>query len=368
MITIRFSIILLPLFLLVGCQLEPPVENQTIVLMIGMDMENDQLTIFEASPVFSDTATKKVDVTKVTAMTLRNSRNLLESSSIGLVTASKNQVLLLGKELLNQENWFTKLDTLYRDPRISTTSRVAMVDGPVSDIFFNEPPDKPRLSFFIRQLVDHNNERGITVLTTLRDLHRQMFDKGITPSVTEIKFEDEIKIMGASLLDKNGKYVDSLDLVETSYLLALQNKLKKEVTFPALPISAQDSNTPNENLLSIFSRNVKTKIKTSFKEGNFHFDIKMTVPFKVTERFFPWSEKKLDKLEQTVNDAIKQKVDNLIKKFQENKIDPIGLGVYARAYQYDHFKKVEDNWGEAFSKATININVQSNLITQGSMK
>lgn len=42
-----------------------------------------------------------------------------------------------------------------------------------------------------------------------------------------------------------------------------------------------------------------------------------------------------------------QAFNEVIKKIQDNKIDPIGLEVYARAYEYDHYKKVQEDWGQS---------------------
>ncbi|WP_374987756.1 Ger(x)C family spore germination C-terminal domain-containing protein [Paenibacillus sp. R14(2021)] len=38
-------------------------------------------------------------------------------------------------------------------------------------------------------------------------------------------------------------------------------------------------------------------------------------------------------------------------------MDPIGVGLYARAYQYKAWKKVQENWGDAFSKADVSVNI-----------
>ncbi|UFJ40827.1 Ger(x)C family spore germination C-terminal domain-containing protein [Brevibacillus humidisoli] len=54
-------------------------------------------------------------------------------------------------------------------------------------------------------------------------------------------------------------------------------------------------------------------------------------------------------------EQIRQDCDRLIKKIQQHQIDPIGLGVYAQAWQYSHWKEAADDWGKALSKAKIRI-------------
>ncbi|MDC0759319.1 Ger(x)C family spore germination C-terminal domain-containing protein [Brevibacillus sp. AG] len=52
----------------------------------------------------------------------------------------------------------------------------------------------------------------------------------------------------------------------------------------------------------------------------------------------------------------------------EKQVDPIGLGKYARAYAYDEWKKVEDEWGRAFSKAKVTIHPEVKIISVGALK
>jgi hypothetical protein len=58
----------------------------------------------------------------------------------------------------------------------------------------------------MKRLVDTANKRNITVETKLYELPRQMKDKGITPSITSLrKEENEVKITGTALLQKSGQ-------------------------------------------------------------------------------------------------------------------------------------------------------------------
>ncbi|WP_458259534.1 Ger(x)C family spore germination C-terminal domain-containing protein [Bacillus cereus] len=52
---------------------------------------------------------------------------------------------------------------------------------------------------------------------------------------------------------------------------------------------------------------------------------------------------------------MKSDLEGLIKKIQKAEIAPIGLGVYARAYTYKDWKRVQKQWGKALSKADVKI-------------
>lgn len=79
------------------------------------------------------------------------------------------------------------LDPFYRDPKNTVTTRVVAVDGPVSDVIYYNPKDKPRLPLYLTKLVDTASLRNITVKTNLQELHEQIADKGLTANMTEMK-------------------------------------------------------------------------------------------------------------------------------------------------------------------------------------
>jgi hypothetical protein len=55
----------------------------------------------------------------------------------------------------------------------------------------------------------------------------------------------------------------------------------------------------------------------------------------------------------------------LVAKMQRHEIDPIGLGLYARAYQFKAWEHVQDEWGHAFSKADVRIHIKTKIKNMG---
>ena len=93
------------------------------------------------------------------------------------------------------------------------------------------------------------------------------------------------------------------------------------------------------------------------------------MPAGISERLFPFDVRKHGKeLEKMISDHVQKQFEKLIKNIQEHQIDPIGLGLYARAYEYNQYKKVEDHWGEALSKADIHVSVKVTIGSMGPVK
>ncbi len=104
----------------------------------------------------------------------------------------------------------------------------------------------------------------------------------------------------------------------------------------------------NKNLLQ-----VKTKIKTTYRQNKFQFDIKIKMPVGLNELLFTYDVSKNGaQLEKIIAKQIQMQFESLIKKIQEHKIDK-------------PYKEVEDHWGEALANADIHISVNVSIGSMG---
>ncbi len=355
---------------LTGCGRNIPLEDLTIPLILGIDLdERNQLIFSEASPVFNKNAKKNLEVYQLEANSIRGSRKYFDTLATGEVTAAKIQVLLLGKRVLAHDDWYSILDTVYRNPTFSINTKVIVVDGRVSDVMNYEPKDKALLSLHLKDVIDKNIKRTRTVINTLQVLHRDMYEKGITPSITEVKKEKDVQLAGVSLLDQKGKYVDSLGIQEVALLQLLKKEKREELTF-TLPIASirGEGGIFHKNVLSIDVKHVRTKIKTRYVQDRFRFDYGFRMHVALVERLFSEDSITRGELERMIEKELTARFEDLIKKIQNNRIDPIGLGIYARAYQYQHYKKVEKHWAAALAESDIHVSVDVIINTMGAVK
>ncbi|MEH7495110.1 Ger(x)C family spore germination protein [Neobacillus niacini] len=364
------TLLIFIIVILSSCGGKAPLEDLTLAFIIGIDLdEENNLVFYELNPVFGEGTRTGIETYKVKAKTIRDSRRLFDALTTGEVTAGKIQVLLLGKRVLQHGDWFPILDTVYRNPTFSMSTRVVTVDGPVSKVILYNPEEKHQLSLHLKALIDKNYDRTRAVKGTLQELHREINEKGMTPFISEVKKEKNLELSGISLLDNNGKYAQFLNVPEATLLLMLQNKKRKEVTLtiPVLPNDGE-KNIFHKNVISFAASRVKTKIKSGYKQNKFHFDIKVKMTINIVERLFPEERLSKEQLTKEVEKELSTQIDSLMKKIQKKKIDPIGLGLYARAYQYNHYKKVENNWGESLAESDINVSVKVNINSNGAVE
>ncbi|WP_228728304.1 Ger(x)C family spore germination C-terminal domain-containing protein [Brevibacillus composti] len=243
-----------------------------------------------------------------------------------MTVGGKIQIIALSKRLVQHPDWYTLLDTIYRDPRLTINARIVVVDGPLHEIFHLNPPDKPRLPIHLTQLLDTANRRNLTVKTSALELQRMMNDKGTTPVVTEFK----------KVILRFGK--------------------KGELTIVSKIPDHLNKNRWLKPLLSYFVKYVDKEVKTSYQDNQFHFDVELKMEISISERYSSFDVATHKKeLEQVLEKDLSQRYQKLIATFQKHQVDPVGFGVYARAYQYKEWKKVEEDWPKAFAHAKVRI-------------
>ncbi|MET3292842.1 UNVERIFIED_CONTAM: Ger(x)C family germination protein [Brevibacillus sp. OAP136] len=370
---VRLLAILLPVTLLLsGCLGQMKLDEITLLLTYGIDLAKDgRLDIYTAAPVFSKEAKQKTEIMHVHAKSLREGRDHLEDEAIGIVATGKVQNIIFTKKLLQHKSIFELLDVVFRDPKSSLKADLIMVDSPIQQVMAINVADKPRLSVYVRELVQSAHTSESSVLTSVRTIYHQYYEKGITPFLTEAKLiEDRLNIAGTSLLTKTGFYADTLNPKESTYLLILQRDIQHPVSLNIeLPKNLFKKKGQLGNTVSFLIDYTHFTYKTSYLDGHFQFDLHFNFRIVINEvlvNINPLKEQK--RMEQALADQIKKEMNALVAKLQKQQLDPIGLGLYARAFAYNEWKHVQNDWGLAFSKAKVNIDPTVSIISIGSLK
>lgn len=362
------TILICSLFLLSGCGDQIYLEKSDIILLMGIDLdENNQLTFYASTPVFTTEAQKSFRVMKVKARTLREARYQFDSLSQGSTVKGKIQTVLVGKKLLQNRPVLPYLDVMLRNPKDDVNSRMVMIDGPVEEIIHSNMKNRGRLGVAIRNMIDSTFKSGIIANPTLQQFTAEQFDKRFSPMIPSLKvINGEPKITGMALISRNGLYSDSWNLHQSPLALGLQKFFIDKVPL-TLSIKSDKVQAPkNLKRLSIYTTRIKRRVNTTIVNGHFHFDVQLTLYAELVERLFYFnSESQPTVLQKIIEDQLDAEYKKLIKQTQKKKIDPIGFGIYAKAQQYDQWKKVRDNWFDEYSKSTINIQTKLILVNTG---
>ncbi|WP_435164782.1 Ger(x)C family spore germination protein [Paenibacillus glycanilyticus] len=371
--TMRITMILLMFLLfLSGCGDKIDLEEAAVPLAAGIDLdENNKLRFYVSNPVFGEKS-NDVQQYNIPVTSLRESRSLQDAYTSGALEGRNYQVYVVGRKLLQHEDWFKILDVIFRDARNTVLDRMVAFDGPVEEMFAVKPKEQPPLPVLLRGMVDSKSKRGTTFLTTVQDMHRQIYEEGLTPVLSEVDYDSKQKsfrLLGTALLTHKGKYAASLGYQESVLLNLLKKKATKGVTLSFAIPGEPDADVFELDRASFGIRKIKTKIESSYSDNRFRFRVQMKVSAALTEQLFKYDiQKHADMLEAQLTQQMQDQLEKLIRKFQRNRIDPVGFGIYARAYQYQHFKPLEDEWGEAFSHAEVEFDVHVKIISMGTIR
>lgn len=349
-------IILCCTLLLSACGDRVYLERTDIILTLGIDLnEKNQITFYAVIPTFDEAVKEQENDFKVTAQSLQEATLLFDALSQGKIVKGKIETILIGKKFLQNKNVIPYLDSIFRDPKNDLNSRVVMVDGSVEDIL-QLKNKKGNISVTIYNMIEKINDIGIAS-PNLQQFAAMNIDQRVTPTLPVLKVvNQQLKITGEALLDKNGKYISSLNLKESALLLCLQYIFREQ--FPiTISLNSNADQLPSKDLkkVSIRVTNNHQKIKTTVNHNRFHFDVWLTLYVSIVERTFPVElNTNLPQVTPLLERQFNHDLEKLTMKLQKLGVDPAGFGIHAKVQQYDQWKKVQDNWPATFSQATVN--------------
>ncbi|EEK77954.1 Spore germination protein [Bacillus cereus R309803] len=360
-----------------GCGDRLDLEKQSISLIYGFDAQaKGKLIVYHVNPIFNEDVAKKYETHEAKVKTPREAKATFNSSSNGLVSTEKLQLILFSTNFLKQEGAMPYLDVWYRDPKNTGNMRMVAVNGPISSVIYNKFKDKPSLPEYLTDLINTNKLYNRTVFTTFHEFHRQTFNKGITPAISEIKKgKKDVIVTGSALLTSRGIYKMSLNRYESALLLLLQKKANTPVSLTMkMPSDLVESNsalkdTDGGDFITINVLTMKRMIGTGYNDNRFQFNIKMNFNISIAEMTFNMDvDKDNKKLTALITKQLNKDLNELIHKIQKQQLDPFGFGDYARAFQYKKWKTVEDDWPSAFSKANVKVAPTIKILENGIIK
>ncbi|PEK14257.1 spore gernimation protein XA [Bacillus toyonensis] len=360
---------------LIGCSQRIPLEKVSLILLIGLDRApNGDIKVGTSIPLFHHKQQQSTIEQWTQASTVYNGFSKIDTKLTGYMTASKAEIILIGKKLARESNWLQELDSSYRDPYATINAKVVLVDGPVEEIFTINKPDKPSLPSYISSVIESSIQNNQSVSSTIQQLTREQNEEGMTQIVPVIqKTKNEIDTIGIALLDRQGKYLTRIPKKDVKFF-NLINKSKntgRMILHLALPPKKSNKKTNT----SIFVQNAKRKIDVNFKNGKFVFNLQINANVALIEKTNANlikghydNKKNINNLENVIEKEINKELQNMLDEIQQNKIDPIGLSLYARAFQYKEWKKVKGDWSQALAEAKINVKTHVKIKDTGTIR
>ncbi|PEL14201.1 Ger(x)C family spore germination protein [Bacillus sp. AFS017336] len=362
---------LLLLEILTGCKKSVNIEDITMGLVLGVEIDQQQknLNVFMSSPVFSEEAEEKNEQIVVDASSVREARNLFDSRVTGVSSGGKLQAFLIGTKLAKYPTWTAVLDLFYRDPKLRQNADIVLFDGSLSELSNLKPKDKPRLSIFIPQLIETADIRNITIRTSIRMFHLMKYEKGITPYFPKMAIKNgDLEVNGEALLDRKFLLKRTLSIKETQLLRILQGKKYGQLgPNTSIHIKKKNEKEPLINLkqASYNVKDIKRKVDCKFENNHFDFTISLKIPVMIIQSPYTLNDKTSEKLSKELSSSMENDLNKFIQTLQADELDPIGLGILASSYEHQQWKKVKSKWPEALKGAKIHVKAKIIIVDKG---
>jgi len=360
---------------IIGCSQRIPLEKVSLILLIGLDRTpNGDIKVGTSIPLFHHKQQKSTIEHWTQASTVYTGFSKIDTKLTGYLTASKAEIILIGKKLARETNWLQELDSSYRDPYATINAKVVLVDGHAEEIFKIHKLSKPSLSSYINGVIESSIQNNQSVSSTIQQLMREQNEEGMTQTVPIIKkTNNEIDTVGIAFLNRRGKYLTHLPKKDVKFF-NLINKPKSNgrmILHLALPSKKSNKKTNT----SIFVQNATRKVDVTFQNGKFVFNLDINANVALVEKTnsnlikgYYDNKKNIYNLKSAIQKEINNNLQNILNEIQQNKIDPIGLSLYARAFQYKEWKKVKGNWSQAIAEAKINVKTHVKIKDTGTIR
>jgi spore germination protein len=198
---------------------------------------------------------------------------------------------------------------------------------------------------FLSDLIEHNIKQGMLPKTNLHNFTKAYYSEGKDPFLPYIKLEGKVVSIKGIALFKGDKYVDYIKEENNFIFKILHEKFAKK--------SAVTVELDEGSFASI--HNISSKSRYNITDPLTEPSINIKVTTEAVIREFTDGEitkETVKKIESKVEEEIIKKGEEMIRKFQELKIDPLGIGnhVKHRTREWD-----KEKWRDLYPDATIKV-------------
>ncbi|MGN7386495.1 Ger(x)C family spore germination protein [Sporosarcina sp. SAFN-015] len=343
---------------LAGCWDERLFKDVTLVPVIGYDGEPGKWTGYFAHadiPAPDNISFKTVEGSGVSIEAARIDAN--QKTSEALDPSQVLAVLLTTKAV--KTDLLETFDVAFRMPRTRLSSRFAVVEGEMA-------PYMEKSEIMGRMLPDYYDEilKTATYASIIPDgdiqlAIRLLLDEGIDLQLPYMKMTERTglpEVTGVALFSGKTFSGHTLNAKESTIVQVLKKKPGKYVLFTY-------EQKKGEKIYPVTVSLVRYNKKWDIKDDKIDAIYKMK--FSINEFAYDHlnKEKARKDLQEFLSTELTKSFNEVIKKLQEAKSDPVGFGRHARAFHPRLWNK--GDWHDTFSGLKINVKVEAEVMRTG---
>lgn len=343
---------------LTGCQIVPTLNTNEISIIQGFGFDRTSEGKLRGTIIYPEyrvDESSKIEVLKAEGETVRETIDLSQNEVQYRLVNGQVRIAVIGEKLA-EEGLFPLLDTFSRSPEIGSLIQLAIVEGEASELLSIKKYEKENIALYLSDMISQNAKRGELPTTDLAIFSYKYFDEGNDPYLPVLRKENgKIKITGMGLF-KDDRLKTTLPLEDVFTLKMLTESSK---------MGTHQYKIDNNSYVVIKNINVSPRYVVKILDGDPLFEIKIKVDARIQEYTGHKSNSgKANTLEiqKKIKTIIEKDATEMIKFFQENDVDPLGLGAKYEAHNRDFDLK---KWKEQYPDTKVNVHVDLTIVNTG---
>ncbi len=343
-------------------------EGVTITLASEKDSQGD--IGGKSSGEGGTSAQQNENIIQATGKTIMEANRSVAAFSNKDLHWGQNEYIIVGEEAARQ-NLSKYLEFLIRDHENRLTVAVIIAKGVSgSEIVYAMNGSKGGVAAKLEELFENKGELSLAEKTDLRTLFNTLDSKNTASVIPAVSLTDKPgqntesaggqSAQNEKLLEMKGfaviKDEQMLGYVENNMALAY-SIIKNSVSSSLIVI---EDMTGNEVSLEII--NTRAENSVTFTDGLPSIKIKVTVEFNIGEmtgKADIFDKKNTDYLEQQMNAAITDALEQVIAYGQDNNADFFGFSEMIFRKHPVKYEKIKDRWQEIFPDMQFSVEVKS---------
>lgn len=364
------SVIIINALSLSGCWDERELDELAVPFIRGYDYANeeekmqpdDKYLISAGFPVFYEDTAEKYHV-DITSGSLDgegiNNRNTHFGEQI---IQGQLQIVMLGEELIRNENIMELTDILSRNPVVKGAIQMAVSAGRAADMLKAPVKHYPNPGIYLQVLLENIRRTNFLPTSSLFEINRHIVSNHTAPLLPYIVQKDGNIMFAGSCLLNEGKRMEHLNSEETEIAVMLRGiRSRGMITYDII----EDNKAIDQ---VTFEGKNRRKIKVKKEGDRYIFNILIKISGRLFER--KKNEPVIDnkdfvKLSQkSLEDLIRKRAEDFVAKVQkEYGFDALELGMEIKAHSRE--KMAEEDIDRIIQDSEINVEVKVQIENAG---
>lgn len=358
-----------------GCTDRQIFDETGLATVVGYDLQKDNnIRATIVMPSINPEAKEKIQIISSIGKTSKGIRDRANLQSDKRILGGQIRVALYN-ETMAKRGLGSIVDTLYRDPSLSSRLYLCVYEGSTHDLLTYPYKEEGNIGIYLYRMIEQNVRGEKIPSTTMHEFFRAYYDNGIDPQLPYITRKgDEIQIKGVALF-QGDRYVDWITPKEAFLIKLIHGKFK---------IGSYDTSIPAE----VFGNNIvklsdkKKEVQLAFdtisslshiqvsQASPAHFKVDVKLDARILELTIPLridDPKVLKVIESSLEKEMEAQLQRVVKKMQKLNVDTAGFGIIYRASRRGMGNMTESEWRKMFKEATFEFQVKSTIIRNGVM-